>query len=585
MDAVEDIKQRLGIEEVIGEYVELKRSGRNWKGLSPFSSERTPSFMVSPEKQIWHDFSSGKGGNMFSFVMEMEGLDFRGALELLARKAGIDLSQYRSSQSSDSHRDKEKLYEILEWATKFYQTQLKHNNSALKYVIEKRAFSKATVLEWRLGYSPQSGRALLSFLKGKGFSDYQLKQAGLTSQRYDGLGDMFRGRLMIPLADPQGRIIGFTARLLVDDPKAPKYINTPQTILYDKSNHVFGLHLAKESIRKQKFVVIAEGNLDVISSHQAGVEQVVATAGTALTLQQLKTLGRFTGDIRLCFDADAAGVSATERAVPIANAAEVSLSILDIPSGKDPDELIRQDKKLWQDLVGRPKYAVDWLVEHYQKAFDITSAQGKKAFSDKMIETLRGLHDEVEREHYIGLLAELLGVSRKALADKLSGKVEIKPRLKKKKTDIVLPPKDILDYIKTQNHILALALMQPSLRPNLSGLSADMFTEGQARQLFEFLTAHPEFTGKPTEVDELQSLTDYVKMLALHYEMLYQDIELRELQYEAELRRTKLISQYVKIQKQLLLHQYDDLGDAADTKLLSKVKELDALLKPHRGDM
>ncbi|MFZ2166711.1 MAG: DNA primase, partial [Propionibacteriaceae bacterium] len=318
MDAKEDIRAKLAIEDVIGEYVQLKRAGRNWKGLSPFTAERSPSFVVSPDKQIWHDFSSGRGGDIFGFVMEMEGLDFRQALELLARRAGVDLEQYKQMGSGrgPSARSKERLYSALELAAKFYQAHLTKNQAALEYVLGKRAFTKQTVLTWQLGYSPNNGTALVDFLRSKGYKDAELKLAGLTSQNYrGGLQDMFRGRLQIPLCDATGRVVGFTARLLADDPKAPKYINTPSTPLYDKSRHVYGLHLAKEAIRKQGFVIMAEGNLDVISSHQAGVSQVVATAGTALTEDHLKTLKRLTGDIRLCFDADKAGLAATERAI------------------------------------------------------------------------------------------------------------------------------------------------------------------------------------------------------------------------------------------------------------------------------
>src|SRR5665811_1433802 len=217
-------------------------------------------------------------------------------------------------------------------------------------------FSKTTALEWQLGYSPNNGSALINYAKGKGFTEAEIKQAGLSAQSYrGGIQDMFRGRLMIPLQDPQGRIIGFTARLLDDDPNAPKYINTPQTVLYDKSRHVYGLHLAKESIRKTKFVVLVEGNLDVIASHQAGVRQVVATAGTALTEPHLKALSRFTGDIRLCFDADKAGVAATERAIPVAGKVGVNLQIITIPSGKDPDELIKQDVDTWRRIIEEPQ--------------------------------------------------------------------------------------------------------------------------------------------------------------------------------------------------------------------------------------
>jgi len=584
MDAVEDIKQRLSIEDVIGEYVELKRAGRNWKGLSPFSSERSPSFMVSPEKQIWHDFSSGKGGNMFSFVMEMEGVDFRGALELLARKAGIDLEQYRGSHNGSRAKEKERLYEVLEAATLFYQRQLNTNHEALEYIRKKRQFTKETQLEWQLGYSPATGTALAEHLRTKKFTSTEIKGAGLSAQGYRGVRDMFRGRIMIPLCDAQGRVIGFTARLLKDDKNAPKYINTPQTLLYDKSNHIFGLHLAKEAIRKTKFVVIAEGNLDVISSHQAGVRQVVATAGTALTELQLKALSRFTGDIRLSFDADAAGLNATERAIPIASKVNVGLSIITIPSGKDPDELIQQDVGLWKQVIAEPQYALDWLIERYQKQLDITSAQGKRQFSDVILAIIRGLADTVEQDHYIESIAKLLGISRGALLVKLNQKkAPSKPELKQPKVTFTLPPKELLDYQKTQNHLLAVVLMQPKLRHLLAPLDPEILPEEQARQLLEFLKANPDFAGEATVVEELRQIGDYVKILSVHYDALYQDVELHELEYEVTQIRTKLISQYVKTQKQRITHDLQSADDDKQTELLQRVNELNHLLQTFKG--
>ncbi|HET8669389.1 MAG TPA: DNA primase [Candidatus Saccharimonadales bacterium] len=584
MDAVEDIKQRLGIEEVISEYVELKRAGRNWKGLSPFSSERTPSFMVSPEKQIWHDFSSGKGGNMFSFVMEMEGVDFKGALEILARKAGIDLDQYRGSQASARGKEKERLYELLDSATTFYQRQLNNNRGALEYVRQKRQFTKETQLEWRLGYSPNTGTALIDFLKSKRFTDWEIKSAGLSARRFRGPGDMFRDRIMIPLADPQGRIIGFTARLLGEDPNAPKYINTPQTLLYDKSRHVFGLHLAKEAIRTSKFVVVTEGNLDVIMSHQAGVRQVVATAGTALTEAHLKALSRFTGDIRLSFDADNAGLNATERAIPIASRVDVGLSVVTIAGGKDPDELIRQDVQAWKDSISRPQYALDWLISRYQKQLDITSAMGKRQFSDIILAVIRGLADAVEQEHYLGQLSSLIGVSQSALLAKLHQKQSAeKPRLKQPKAAFELPDKELLDYQKTQNHLLAILLMQPGLRHLLEPFTEEMLVGAPARKLLTFLRDHPSSSGGAAGVTKLQQIGDYVKILSLHFEELYQDISLQELEYEAAHLRTKLISRYVKMQKQRIAHALQSADDKTQNQLLQKVKELDSLLRTYKG--
>lgn len=587
MDAVEDIKQRLNIEDVISEYVQLKRAGRNFKGLSPFSDERTPSFMVSPEKQIWHDFSSGKGGNMFSFVMEMEGLDFKGALELLARKAGVDLEQYRNSSSSSRVRaqEKERLYEALELAARFYQAQLKGSQEALEYVLKKRRFSKATALEWRLGYSPNTGDALVKFLRSKGFNEKEIKSAGLSAQRYRGLGDMFRGRIMIPLADPQGRIVGFTARLLIDDPEAPKYINTPQTPLYDKSRHIYGLHLAKEAIRKIKYVVVAEGNLDVISSHEAGVRQVVATAGTALTEPHLKALSRFTGDIRLSFDADKAGVNATERAIPIAAKVGVSLSIITIPSGKDPDELIKQDANLWRQTIEKPQYALDWLMERYQKMLDITSAQGKREFSDVTLAVIRGLTDQVEQDHYLQKVAATIGVSREALQAKLEGKAAAEqPRLKTPKNPPRPPDKTTAEHKKTQDHLLSLAVLQPKLRATLEGLMPEMFPQADARTLLQFLRTHPEWDGKgAAEAAKLKQAADYVKILGVIYEELYQTVEPAELVYEAARLRDKLIDQYARNQKQRIAAQLETADEATTNTLLKEVNQLNDLLKTVKG--
>ncbi len=581
MDAVEDIKSRLSIEDVVSQYVELKRAGRNFKGLSPFGNERTPSFMVSPEKQIWHDFSSGKGGNMFSFVMEMEGLDFKGALELLARKAGIDLEQYRGRGNSNS-KEKERLYEALELAAKFYQVQFSKNQTALEYALKKRQFSKQTALEWRLGYSPNNGTALVDFMKTKGFSEHDVKGAGLSAQRYRGLGDMFRGRLMIPLQDAQGRVIGFTARLLADDPDAPKYINTPQTLLYDKSRHVYGLHLAKEALRKAKYAVIAEGNLDVIASHQAGVRQVVATAGTALTEYQLKALGRFTPDIRLSFDADTAGLNATERSIPIASKVGVSLSIITIPSGKDPDELIKQDPGKWQQIIEKPKYALDWLIDRYQKQLDIESAMGKREFSDIILRVVRGLGDQVEQEHYIEKVGKLIGVSRDALMSKLKQSTDA-PRLKPKKTENKLPNKISLEMIRAENHLLALTLLQPKLRAVLADIKPQMLAEEQAAKLLVFLQEHPDFDGAAASAAPLRPLADYVKMLVLLFEELYQDLEFTELRYEATQLQASLVRIYVKNQKQRIVHELQNSSDARTAELLGAVKRLDNLLKTHKG--
>jgi DNA primase len=587
MDAVEEVKARLSIEDVISEYVPLKRAGRNWKGLSPFSNEKTPSFMVSPEKQIWHDFSSGKGGNMFSFVMEVEGLEFKGALELLARKAGIDIEQYRSAGPRRSGPDKERLHMLLELSATFYQAHFRKNQTAMDYVLKKRKFTKETANEWRIGYSPSTGSAFLNYAKKQGYTEAEIKQAGLSAQNYKGgIQDMFRGRLMIPLQDPQGRLIGFTARLLEDDPNAPKYINTPQTVLYDKSRHIYGLHLAKESIRKSKFAVLAEGNLDVIASHQAGVRQVVATAGTALTEFQLKALGRFTGDIRLAFDADKAGVAATERAIPIASKVKVSLSMIDIPAGKDPDDLIRQDPKLWEQAITKHQYALDWLMARYGKELDLDSAVGKREFTDILLPVVRGLADDVERDHYLGAIAKQTGTSREALELKFQKTPAAGPegpvRRRAVKTTPEQADKTAIENKKTQDNFLSLMLMRPTLREFLTLITPDMLYTDEARELFDFLRKNPDFDGKQ-DTTGVKNIADYVKIQSLLYEELYQGLELNELHDEAARLQARLVEQFVKTEKSKLAGELDAADASATRKLLEKSKTYDALLNQVKG--
>lgn len=592
MDVVEEVKARLNIEDVIGEYVQLKRAGRNYRGLSPFSNEKSPSFMVSPEKQIWHDFSSGKGGNMFSFVMEVEGLEFREALELLARKAGVDIDKYRKSGRSRGP-DKERLYDALEAAARFYQVQFSKNENALTYVLKKRQFTKATALTWRLGYSPNNGTALLDFLKSKTFTETEIRLAGLSAKSYRGNStDMFRSRLMIPLQDQTGRVIGFTARLLDDEPNSPKYINTPQTVLYDKSRHIYGLHLAKTAIREYKYAVLVEGNLDVIASHQAGVSQVVATAGTALTEPHLKTLSRFTSDIRLSFDADKAGVAATERAIPIASRVRVSLGIIDLPAGKDPDELIRHDPKAWSDAVTHQKYALDWLIERYGGLLDLNSAVGKREFSDVLLPVVRSLTDAVERDHYLNQIADTIDVSRTALDQKFQ-KVDNNlstTRLKKVK---VLPPPDkiTVENQKTQDNFLSLMLMRPTLREFMNIITTQMLSSRPGQLLFEYLSKHPSYRYQAEEDSskvlshsiKLQNISDYVKIESLLYEELYQDLELNELHYEAARLQARLVAEYVKSKKQKLAEALDDADELEAHSLLRQAKDYDKLLNQVKG--
>ena len=435
-DAKEEIKSRLAVEDVVGQYVELKRAGRTLKGRSPWGVDKTPSFMVSPEKGIWHDFSANKGGDIFTFIMEVEGIGFREALEKLAAQAGVDLTKYRGGDPQVS-RKKARAREALALATKYYQACLVRSKNVCEYVFYQRNLNRKTVEEFKIGYSPASGKALLTALKKRGFSEEELDVAGLLNRFKS---DMFRDRMMVPFIDTTGNVIGYTARILGKG--EPKYLNTPETLLFNKSRFIFGLYQAKESIRRNGFVVIVEGNMDVISSHQAGVKEAVATSGTAMTEQHLKALSNLTPDIRLAYDGDAAGVKATERAIMLAGDLGIDLTVIsDYHGAKDPDELIQKDPRLWQAAVNKSVPAVDWLLKKYEETVDLSSAPGKRKYSDVALKLLDYVKDEIERASYEEKVAKKLDVDVAVLREKgerLSKKLEqsSKKYLKKPKTEI-----------------------------------------------------------------------------------------------------------------------------------------------------
>jgi len=572
-DMKEEVRSRLNIEDVVGEYVQLKRAGRNFKGLSPFTGERTPSFYVSPDKNIWHDFSSNKGGDVFSFVMEVEGIDFRAALELLARRVGVDLAQYDSVGAQEMAKRKNRLYEILELTTQYYQQSLLKNQHALEYVFGKRKLSKEIVQSFRIGYAPSTGDALVNFLKMKKFTQQEAQDAGLLN-RYS--GDLFRGRMMVPLMDGSGRVIGFTARILNDDePNAPKYLNTPETMLYNKGRHVFGLSQAKEAIRKVDYAVIVEGNLDVVSSHQVGVAQVVATAGTAMTENHLKALVRLTPNARLAFDGDAAGLAATERAIPIAQSVGIDLTIISLGDGaKDPDELIQKDPALWQKAIDDAEPVVDWILAQYSKREDLTTAIGKRKFTTAALRVIRALQDPVEQEHYLQKVSTYTDSSMDTLKEKLAGTDEPDERVLKKVAQSVEPVK--VDPSGYQENLLAVALIDPAVRELLKDIQADMLATDEQKAVLEYVKNSTEQLGDIPA--DLQNHDQYVKIVLLKADARYGEWSDEDRYFETARLVRQLITEHKKIAKDTLTTQLREAelngDDSRATEIRQQLNEL-----------
>lgn len=573
-DAKEEVRSRLNIEDVIGEYVQLKRAGRNFKGLSPFTSEKTPSFYVSPEKHIWHDFSSNKGGDIFSFVMEVEGFDFRESLELLARKAGVDMSMYDTKGGKEIADLKKRLLKAYQLSSEYYQHSLIQNEHAVQYVFGKRGLSKKVVTDFRIGYSPTSGDALTKFLSKKGYTAKELSQAGLVN-RFG--GDLFRGRMMIPLMDTTGQVIGFTGRIVEDEPNSPKYLNTPQTLLYDKGRHVFGLSLAKESIRARDYAVVVEGNLDVVSSHQVDVSQVVATAGTALTEHHLRTLARLTNNVRLAFDGDKAGLAATERAIPIAQAVSVDLTIVSMPDGvKDPDDLIKQDPKLWESVIESAEPVVDWIIKQYLKREDIKTAIGKRQFTTAALNVVRMLADPVVAEHYLKKIAELSNSSVDALKEKAASSDGQQGKVLR---SVVKPSEIAADPAMYQDNLLSASLISGTTHELFRTVDKEMF-DGEDRQaIVEYLA---KSDGKVVEVTPkpLQKYDMYVKILLLRADARYATWDDDDRYYEVTRLLRQVTNENKKKQKEKLTEELRDAEALADDAKADKIRgQLNKLIK------
>lgn len=565
-DAKEEVRSRLDIEDIVGEYVQLKRAGRNLKGLSPFTNEKTPSFIVSPDKNIWHDFSSNKGGDIFSFIMEVEGLDFRAALEFLARKAGVDITVFNNRGDQTTAKAKKQAIELNTLANKYYQHSLANNKLAYEYVFNKRKISKEIAREFGVGYAPSSGDALVKFMKSRGIKQEDIKKAGLTN-RFG--GDMFRKRMTVALMDQMGQIIGFTARTVEDEPNSPKYLNTSQTIIYDKGRHVFGLSQAKESIRKQDFVVIVEGNMDVISSHQAGVTNVVATAGTAMTSMHLKTLSRLTSKIKLAFDNDSAGLAATERAIELAKELDIDLFIVSLPEGaKDPDELIQEDATLWQNATKSETPAVDWVISQYQARENLKTAIGKRNFINAALKLIRLIDDAVVLDYYLTKIGEISEISKTALTDSLKKANQKSSVPKKSQKNVNIQPsttKKQQDENQFEDNILGLAIINRGLLSLLPDNLSEFMSNEERKQIASFIMKNPNFTDADIE-GGLKNIDTYVKIVILKAEERYlswskeeQSHELTQLLHQLKERKRK--QKKIALTKQLKDAEF--LGDEA----------------------
>lgn len=418
----DDIKSKLDIVDVIREYIPLKPAGVNFRALCPFHREKSPSFVVSPEKQIWHCFGCSKGGDIFSFVMEMEGISFVDSLRNLAPKAGVTLKRQNPKLTSQRNR----LLDIVEYARNYYHKILLESGkaeSARKYLAE-RGLNEETIDEWQVGFSPDSWDDLINLLIKKGYKENEIFLAGMSVKK-EGAGrfyNRFRGRIMFPINDVNGNTVAFSARVSPEkekDEKMGKYINSPQTLVYDKSRILFGLEKAKQEIKKADQAIITEGQMDVITAHQNGYKNVVASSGTALTGEQVMLLKRYSNNIIFSFDMDKAGEMAVDRGIKESMQQEMNAKIIKLPNGKDPDECIKNNKEEWEEAVKNAKPIMQYYFDKIFTNIDLDEVENKREAARKLLPTISRIGNKIEQDFWIKKLSQTIDVREDTLRETL----------------------------------------------------------------------------------------------------------------------------------------------------------------------
>src|SRR3989344_714550 len=522
MDDVELVKEKINIVDLISEYLPLKKAGVNFKTNCPFHSEKTASFVVSPERQIWHCFGCQKGGDVFTFLIEKEGMEFKEALEMLAKKAGVVL-QKRTGDKKDS---KDRLFEINLKAQEFFHyilTKHKLGKNALEY-LEKRGLRPETIKEFGIGYAPNSWESLSKFLRKRGFTTEEIVTSGLGVASKSGCYDRFRGRITFPLFDGKEKLRGFSGRVLI--PTEPKYINSPQTPIFDKSSFLFGLNLAKSQIREKKEVILVEGEMDMIASYQAGFKNVVASKGTALTEGQVDLIKKYSENLILGFDMDLAGDSASRRGIEIADKSGLDIKVIQLSGGKDAAEVIRENPALWQSAVEEAMPIYDYYLTSIAKRYDSKNPSDLKKIGEELIPIWAKITDDLVRERYIQRLSAFLKTDEKVLRDGVE-KMRKLPLTsytsllhQKQTADNVVSSKSRRELL--EEYLITLLLHPPSESNFVPFFPETLFLAEKWRQLFVYLVLYLDsisFKSRSFNINEF--VLDLPKELLAEVDRLY----------------------------------------------------------------
>ena len=571
MTDIDEIKQRLDIVDFIGSYVKLKKAGRNFKATCPFHSEKTPSFMISPERQIWYCFGHGEGGDIFSFLMKIEGLDFLDALEILAKKSGVKLSKVSKKN------DISKTPEINRYALAFYHKILKESNigkEAREYLLG-RGFLEKTIDDFFIGFSPDSRSEMSLFLGQKGYSLKEIVESGIAYEKDGRLIDRFYNRIMFPIIDQKNNVVGFGGRILPSNVNKDlaKYINSPETRFFSKGSLLYGFGRAISSI-KENGAIISEGYLDVIKAHQEGFTNVVGTLGTALTEEHITLLKRLTNRIFLAFDLDAAGKNATTRAIELAKEKGIEIKVIKFAHGKDIDEAISVDKNEVSNAINNAVWVTDYYFDEALLENDPNTIIGKKKLSQILLPAVSELSDPIERAHYIRKLSTLFHVSE--------NDVRLALLKHSKKPESVKEISLVKINVKPEDYLIGLALAFPShIEYILSHISLEYIDDQVAKQLFALF---PTWAGKDrsTIVENIKTLPQEISwrasFLALRAEEEFSKSDVKAIIDVIKQMVNRLKNDYKEKARKNLQIQLQDAekkGDLAEVKIiLEKFKEV-----------
>lgn len=554
------VKEKLPIQDVVGSYIKLEKAGVNFKARCPFHQEKTPSLFISPSRNTFYCFGCGAKGDIFEFVERFEGLDFLGALKMLAEKAGVPL-QY---QKSEDKGEREKLYSLLEDATLFFEQELAKNNGAIEYLLG-RGVSKETISNFRLGFAPASWRALIAHLEGKGYLPELIEKAGLSKSGNRGNYDRFRGRIMFPISDTSGRVVAFSGRIFDksiegEGVEPAKYINSPETLLFHKSHILYGLNRAKEGIRKWTFAMVVEGQMDLIMSHQAGFNNAVALSGTALTPDQLKTLSRFTNNLLIALDADAAGISAAGKSASLALMEGFDVKVAHLKGGKDPADIIKEDVESWREIVRKSKHVVEFYLDLLESR-ELDKRKLRLEVVKTVLPFVAHIKSPVDRSYFIALISERVSVPQTALIDEMKtitteerkGEVDTVDLIQKNtsalsRKDVIL--KNIIGMVKSgkapisEEEIIKKLAHFTGDEESIRSVFNDVAFSSEAAFALEMLS-----TQSPPKLEELL-ISFELQFLKEEQEKLQKEIKISEREGEEENVKDKL-QKYQIIAKQI----------------------------------